>query len=125
MEFVKNPRGDRSEKADRLPKHKDRAAFSDFIGGCGIYIHARLGVPGARDVCERVSDKFWARPRVLRSPYIRLCGVLRRRTQPPRSIHLRSSVTAERRHPALPLTTAFQHLRSLAITAICAVSPPR
>src|SRR5262245_32784808 len=39
---------------------------------------------------------------------------------------MRSSVTAERRHPPpLSLTTAFRHLRSLAIIAICAASPPR
>jgi|GEM_PF-916157 hypothetical protein len=42
MEFVKNPRGEGSEKADRLPKHKGRAAFSGIIGGCGSYIHATL-----------------------------------------------------------------------------------
>src|SRR5262245_39956098 len=73
--------------------------------------------PGAR--CEQVLDRFWARQRALRSRYTRLCGVLLRHRWSTPSIHLRSSATAERRHPSIPpQRTACPGPRRPAIIAI-------
>jgi hypothetical protein len=44
MDFVKNPRGDGSEKADRVKKTRAGLVFQEFIEGCGIYIDARLTI---------------------------------------------------------------------------------
>src|SRR5262249_53897024 len=106
-----------SEKADRLSKHKGRAAFSGIYPAVTASISMLGWGPGAR--CEQVLDRFWARQRALRSGYTRLCGGLLRPRWSTPAIHLRASATAERRHPSIPpQRTACPGPRRPAIIAI-------